>query len=338
METVKNLAQEAMGTADNANGGPGSRTGAVSIDDPSRTASKGAFAQPEDYSSESQKGQVVGIQDKMTGKPAPATMQEGDGDFSWYKAAGKLQGKKTIVTGGDSGIGRAVAAMFAMEGADVAIVYLPEEQRDAEAAKSLIEASGGKSILIPQDIRDELGCKRVIDTVVQAWGRIDVLVNNASVMYSIPDIADITTEQFDRTIKTNLYGTFFMTKYAVPHIPKGGSIIVTASQVAYSGPPTLLDYTITKAGQVGFVRGLSNQLLSKGIRVNAVCPGPVWTPLQPAAMDESQMKSWHSSPAPIGRVGQPGELGPAYVFLASQDGSFISGQSIHVNGGSIVAG
>ncbi|WVQ68868.1 uncharacterized protein L199_007077 [Kwoniella botswanensis] len=326
MDTVKSIVDRATG-GESATAAPGGET-----------ASKGEFAKPGDFPIESQVDRAVGIQDDMTKKPAPATLQEGDEDFTQYKAAKKLLGKKTIVTGGDSGIGRAAAVMFAMEGADVALVYLPEEQKDAEKSKQLIVQAGGQCLLFPQDIRDEQGCKRVIDSVVQAWGKIDVLVNNASVMYSIPDITDITTEQFDRTIKTNIYGTFFMTRAAVPHIPKGGSIIVTASQVAYAGPPMLVDYSMTKGAQVAMVRCLSNQLLSKGIRVNAVCPGPVWTPLQPAAMSEDQMKEWHNSPAPIGRIGQPSELGPAYVFLASQDASFISGQSIHVNGGAIVAG
>ncbi|WWD08063.1 hypothetical protein V865_006173 [Kwoniella europaea PYCC6329] len=326
MDTVKSIVDKATG-GESATAAPGGET-----------ASKGEFAKPGDFPIESQVDRAVGIQEDMTKKPAPATLQEGDDDFTQYKAAKKLLGKKTIVTGGDSGIGRAAAVMFAMEGADVALVYLPEEQKDAEKSKQLIVQAGGQCLLFPQDIRDEQGCKRVIDSVVQAWGKIDVLVNNASVMYSIPDITDITTEQFDRTIKTNIYGTFFMTRAAVPHIPKGGSIIVTASQVAYAGPPMLVDYSMTKGAQVAMVRCLSNQLLSKGIRVNAVCPGPVWTPLQPAAMSEDQMKEWHNSPAPIGRIGQPSELGPAYVFLASQDASFISGQSIHVNGGAIVAG
>ncbi|KAK6904125.1 hypothetical protein L486_03703 [Kwoniella mangroviensis CBS 10435] len=326
MDTVKSIVDRATG-GESATAAPGGET-----------ASKGEFAKPGDFPIESQVDRAVGIQDDMTKKPSPATLQEGDEDFTQYKAAKKLLGKKTIVTGGDSGIGRAAAVMFAMEGADVALVYLPEEQKDAEKSKQLIVQAGGQCLLFPQDIRDEQGCKRVIDSVVQAWGKIDVLVNNASVMYSIPDITDITTEQFDRTIKTNIYGTFFMTRAAVPHIPKGGSIIVTASQVAYAGPPMLVDYSMTKGAQVAMVRCLSNQLLSKGIRVNAVCPGPVWTPLQPAAMSEDQMKEWHNSPAPIGRIGQPSELGPAYVFLASQDASFISGQSIHVNGGAIVAG
>lgn len=299
---------------------------------------KGQFPKPDAFPVETQKGRTAGIQEDMERKPEAATVQEGQDNFDHYKPAGKLIGKKAIVTGGDSGIGRAAAVMYAMEGADVAIVYLPEEQVDADKTKKMIEVTGRQCILIPQDIRDEQGCKNVIDTVVRQFGRIDILVNNASVMYSVPDITDITTEQFDRTIKTNIYGTFFLTRAAVPHIPKGGSIIVTASQVAYAGPPMLVDYSMTKGAQVAMVRCLSNQLLEKGIRVNAVCPGPVWTPLQPAAMDKDQMKQWHQSPAPIGRIGQPSELGPAYVFLASQDGSFISGQSIHVNGGAIVNG
>ncbi|WWC67577.1 uncharacterized protein I206_101487 [Kwoniella pini CBS 10737] len=328
MDAIKQVIDKASGTAEGAT--PAAPGGEKS--------GSGEFAKPGEFPIESQVDRAVGIQDDMVKKPDPATVQEGEDDFTTYKAAKKLLGKKTIVTGGDSGIGRAAAVMFAMEGADVALVYLPEEQVDAEKSKQLIVAAGGQCLLFPQDIRDEQGCNRVIESVVQAWGRIDVLVNNASVMYSIPDITDITTEQFDRTIKTNIYGTFFLTRAAVPHIPKGGSIIVTASQVAYAGPPMLVDYSMTKGAQVAMVRCLSNQLLSKGIRVNAVCPGPVWTPLQPAAMDKDQMKEWHNSPAPIGRIGQPSELGPAYVFLASQDASFISGQSIHVNGGAIVAG
>ncbi|OCF37775.1 hypothetical protein I316_00902 [Kwoniella heveanensis BCC8398] len=325
MDAIKNVIDQVSGGEQ-----PAAPTG--------ERSSGGSFPKPGEFPVESQVDRAVGIQEDMVKKPEAATVQEGDEDFTQYKAAKKLLGKRCLVTGGDSGIGRAAAVMFAMEGADVAIVYLPEEQKDAEKSKQLIVQAGGQCLLFPQDIRDEQGCERVVQSVVQQWGRIDVLVNNASVMYSIPDITDITTEQFDRTIKTNIYGTFFMTRAAVPHIPKGGSIIVTASQVAYAGPPMLVDYSMTKGAQVAMVRCLSNQLLPKGIRVNAVCPGPVWTPLQPAAMDKEQMKEWHNSPAPLGRIGQPSELGPAYVFLASQDASFISGQSIHVNGGAIVAG
>ncbi|KAL7417344.1 hypothetical protein BDY24DRAFT_377566, partial [Mrakia frigida] len=207
--------------------------------DPSKTntsTSLGDFPKPDDYDkTQTQKGRVVGIEADIPGQKPLVTEQEGNNGFEAYKAAGKLVGKKTIVTGGDSGIGRAAAVMFALEGADVAIVYLPEEEVDAQETKRLIEQAGQICLTIPQDIREEEGCKRVIDLVVREFGRIDVLVNNASVMYDVPDITEITTEQFDRTVKTNIYGTFFMTRAAVPHIPRGGSIITTASQVAYAG-------------------------------------------------------------------------------------------------------
>ncbi|KAJ9122492.1 hypothetical protein QFC22_001920 [Naganishia vaughanmartiniae] len=306
---------------------------------PNAPSNSGDMPKPSAYPVHSQRdeGKTVGIQAEM-GKEPITLKQEGSDGYELYKAANKLVGKKAIVTGGDSGIGRAAAVMFAMEGADVAIVYLPEEEVDAKETERLILKNGRECILIPQDIRDEQGCNRIIETVVQKWGRIDILVNNASVMYDTPSITDITTEQFDRTMKTNIYGTFFLTRAAVPHMGKGSSIIVTASQVAYAGPPSLLDYAMTKGAQVSMVRSLSNQLLSKGIRVNAVAPGPVWTPLQEAAMDKDTLKQWHQSPAPIGRIGMPSELGPAYVFLASSDGSFISGQTIHVNGGAVVSG
>jgi len=303
---------------------------------PSQEA-QGTYPQPSAFPAHSQRdeGKTIGVQAEM-GKAPTTVKQEGDYGFESYKAAGKLLGKKAIVTGGDSGIGRAAAVMFAMEGADVAIVYLPEEQVDAEATDSFIKQYGRQCLLIPSDIRSEAACNKIVETVVANFGRIDILVNNASVMYDTPSITDITTEQFTRTMETNIFGTFFLTRAAVPHIPKGGSIITTASQVAFAGPPSLVDYSMTKGAQVAMTRCLSNQLLEKGIRVNAVCPGPVWTPLQEAAMDKKTLEGWHQSPAPIGRIGQPAELGPAYVFLASQDGSFISGQCIHVNGGAIV--
>jgi len=294
------------------------------------------FAKPKDYPSQTQHGAVVGIESKMD--PLPEFLHQEDG-YDTYKAANKLNGKKAIVTGGDSGIGRAVAVIFAMEGADVAIGYLPEEQGDAEVTKLHIERYGRRCLLLPYDIQIESNCKRIIDETLKAFGAIDILVNNASVMYDQVSIEDITTEQFDRTVKTNIYGTFWITKYAVPHMKKGSSIIQTTSQVAYQGPPTLLDYTMTKSAMLGMTRSLSNQLFSKGIRVNSVAPGPVWTPLQPAAMTKEKLDAWHkASAAPIGRIGQPVELAPAYVLLASSDGSFISGQTIHVNGGTVLNG
>jgi len=296
------------------------------------------FPKPEEFPSQTQKGAVVGIETKMEPKPV-FVQQEVDQGFADYKASNKLINKKAIITGGDSGIGRAAAVMFAMEGADVAIVYLPEEEEDAQITKQHIEKYGRKCLCLARDIRIEENCKNVVEETLKAFGEIHILVNNASVMYHVDNIADISAEQFDRTIKTNIYGTFWMTKYTVPHLKKGASIIQTTSQVAYMGPPALLDYTMTKSAMLGMTRSLSNMLIGKGIRVNAVAPGPVWTPLQPAAMTQEQLDKWQKeSKAPLGRIGQPSELGPAYVFLASADSSFISGQTIHVNGGTVVNG
>jgi len=293
------------------------------------------FAKPEDYPTQSQKGRVVGIEAEMNPLPEFEHMED---NYELYKAAGKLTGKKAIITGGDSGIGRAVAVVFAMEGADVSIVYLPEEQVDADVTAKHVRKYGKQCLCLPYDITVEANCKRIVDETLAAFGQIDILVNNTSVMYLQPSIEDITTEQFDRTIKTNVYGTFWMTKYTVPHLKKGASIIQTTSQVAYQGPPKALDYTMSKTAMLGLTRSLSNQLISKGIRVNSVAPGPVWTPLQPAAMTKEQNDEWRKNPAPIGRIGQPIECAPAYVLLASTDGSFISGQSIHVNGGTVLNG
>jgi len=296
-----------------------------------------SYPKPEEIPTTSQKGSVVGIESKMELKPE-FVKQETDDGFQDYKPAGKLQGKRAIITGGDSGIGRAVAVMYAMEGADVAIVYLLEEEVDAQVTKKYVEKYGRKCVCLAKDITVESNCKDIIDETIKHLGGLDILVNNASVMYKQESIGDITTEQFDRTMKTNVYGTFWLTKYAVPHLKKGSSIITTTSQVAYLGPPGLLDYTMTKSAQLGMTRCLSNMLIGKGIRVNAVAPGPVWTPLQTSAMSEKQLEEWRKNPAPIGRIGQPAELGPAYVYLASADASFVAGQTIHVNGGSVVNG
>jgi len=301
---------------------------------------KSGHPKPGDFSEPTQHGKTVGIESDMKLKPNFTEHEGENGQFELYKAANKLAGKKALITGGDSGIGRAVAVVYAMEGADVAIAYLPEEEVDAQETKRWVEKYGRKCVCLPTDIRDEDQCKSTVQKTVDELGGIDILVNNASVMYSQMSIGDITTEQFDRTMKTNIYGTFWMTKYTVPHLKKGSSIIQTTSQVAYQGPPGMLDYTMTKSAMLGMTRALSNMLIGQGIRVNAVAPGPVWTPMQPAAMDSVKMKVWEMSAAgaPLGRVGQPIELAPAYVLLASQDGSYIAGQTIHVNGGSVLNG
>jgi len=296
----------------------------------------GTFAKSDNFGTNTQKGSVVGIESRMN--PLPEFEHQEGPNWELYKAAGKLQGKKALITGGDSGIGRSVAVVYAMEGADVAIVYLPEEQEDAEVTKQHVEKYGRRCLLLPYDIRVEANCERAVRETVEAFGGLNILINNASVMYTQLSIMDITTEQFDRTIKTNVYGTFWMTKYAVPHLKRGDSIIQTSSQVAYEGLPFAIDYTMTKSAMLGMTRSLSNQLISKGIRVNAVAPGPVWTPLQPAAMDRLVLDTWMKNPAPIGRVGQPIECAPAYVLLASTDGSFIAGQTIHINGGTVLNG
>ncbi|GHF42250.1 hypothetical protein HNQ07_002147 [Deinococcus metalli] len=250
-----------------------------------------------------------------------------------YQGSGRLTGRKALITGGDSGIGRAVAIAYAREGADVAINYLPAEESDAQEVIALIRAAGRKALAIPGDIRSEAFCQQLVARAVQGLGGLDILVSNAARQHQVPSILDLTTELFDWTLKTNLYAMFWITKAAVPHFQPGACIIVTASEQAYDPSPNLLDYAQTKAAQVAFTKLLSKQLIPRGIRVNAVAPGPIWTPLQPSGGQDPAKLPQFGADTPIGRAGQPAELAAAYVTLASQESSYATGQVYGVNGG-----
>ena len=251
-----------------------------------------------------------------------------------YKGAGRLEGKKTIVTGGDSGIGRAVAIAYAREGADVLITHLDAEEEDARETVRLVEEAGRKAVAVAVDLREEAACTEVVETAVREFGRVDVLVSNAAYQMSQDGgIADITTEQFDRVMKTNVYALFWLAKAAVPHMPEGSSIITTSSIQGFTPSPNLLDYATSKAAIVNFTKGLAANLVEKGIRVNSVAPGPVWTPLIPATMDEEKVRSFGEQ-SPMGRAAQPAELAPSYVFLASQESGYITADVMAVTGGS----
>ncbi|MEV0129368.1 SDR family oxidoreductase [Dactylosporangium sp. NPDC050688] len=250
-----------------------------------------------------------------------------------YRGTGRLTGKRAVITGGDSGIGRAVAIAFAREGADVLIAYLPDEEQDARDTAQLVEKTGRKAVTVPGDIREERHCEAVVQRAVSERGGLDILVNNAAYQMAQPGgITDITTEQFDRVMKTNLYAMFWLTKAAVPHLAPGSTVINTASIQAYQSSPELLDYATTKAGIVAFTKALGAGLAAKGIRVNAVAPGPIWTPLIPATMPEEKVESFGEQ-TPMQRPGQPAELAPAYVFFASQESSYVTGEVLGVTGG-----
>ena len=250
-----------------------------------------------------------------------------------YRGSGKLTGRNALITGGDSGIGRAVALAFAREGADVLISYLDSEEPDAQETVRLVGEAGRRAITVPGDIRDESHCRHIVQTAVEELGGIDILVNNAAYQMAQPGgITAITTEQFDRVLKTNLYAMFWMCKYAVPHLPPGSSIINTASIQAVQPSPELMDYALTKAAIVNFTKALAASLADQGIRVNAVAPGPIWTPLIPATMTQDQLQEFGKD-TPLGRAGQPAEVAPAYVFFASGESSFVTAEVLGVTGG-----
>lgn len=275
-----------------------------------------------------QKQQLPGSEQQMDPKPVT--------DDPSYRPSGKLEGKVALITGGDSGIGKAVAILFAKEGAKVAIVYL-EEHEDAEDTRQLIEKYGSKALLLPGDITDNRFCEDVISKTVDTFGQLDILVNNAAEQHTAKGLEELKLEDLHRTFATNIFSMFYLSKAALPHLREGSCIINTTSVTAYKGSPTLLDYSSTKGAIVAFTRSLSGNLAEKAIRVNAVAPGPIWTPLIPATFDEEKT-SQHGADVPMKRPGQPVEVAPCYLFLASKDSSYITGQVLHPNGGTVVNG
>jgi len=272
--------------------------------------------------------QQPGSQKQMS--PQPNTIPPG------YQGSGKLRGKVALITGGDSGIGRAVAVAFAKEGADVAVVYLNEHE-DAAETRRMVEQTGRKCLLMAGDIGDESFCQEAVRQAVSQLGHLEILVNNAAEQHPQKSIADISREQLERTFRTNIFAMFFMVKAALPHLKQGARIINTTSVTAYRGSPQLLDYSSTKGAIVAFTRSLSQGLAEQGILVNGVAPGPIWTPLIPSTFPEEKVESFGSN-VPLKRPGQPEEVAPAYVFLASEGASYMTGQVLHPNGGEVING
>jgi NAD(P)-dependent dehydrogenase (short-subunit alcohol dehydrogenase family) len=253
-----------------------------------------------------------------------------------FPGVGKLKGKVAIISGGDSGIGRAVAVLFAREGAKIAIVYL-EEDNDAEETAEVIEDEGSEAILLRGDIGDKAFCEEAITETLARFGKIDIVVNNAAEQHEQEDLTGISEDQLERTFRTNVFGYFFLTQAALPHLEPGSTIVNTTSVTAYRGSPELIDYSATRGAIVSFTRSLADSLSKKQIRVNAVAPGPIWTPLIPASFDAERVEE-HGTKAPLGRVGQPNEVAPCHLFLASDESSYMTGQVLHPNGGEVVNG
>ena len=275
------------------------------------------------------------IQDQHPGNeyemdPAPVYVRD------YYKGAGKLEGKVALITGGDSGIGRAVAVHFAREGADVCVHYYHAD-RDATKTKELVEAEGRRCHLVKGDQRDQQFCRKAVQECVEPFGSLNVLVNNAAEQHTYDSLTDIPEGEFERHFETNIFGYYYFTRAALEHLSEGDAIINTCSVVAFRGSPSLIPYTSTKGAIVAFTRALSGNLAERGIRVNSVAPGPIWTPFIPSSFPEEKVADFGKK-VPMGRPGQPAEVAPAYVFLASEDGSYVTGQTIHVNGGDVVGG
>ncbi|MGP4069037.1 SDR family oxidoreductase [Halobacillus sp. B29] len=283
-----------------------------------------------DRSQKQTQGQPKQEQEKQPGVEGQLDPQPLQADED-YQSGNKLVGKVALITGGDSGIGRSVAIGYAKEGADVAISYL-EEHEDAEYTKKQIEEQGRRAILIPGDVGEESVCKDAVERTVNELGQLDILVNNAAEQHPTEDLMDITAEQWESTFKTNIHSIFYMTKAAIPHLKKGSSIINTASINPYTGNAQLVDYTATKGAVVAFTRSMAKQLVDKGIRVNGVAPGPIWTPLIPSTFGEDKVEQFGTN-SPMGRPGQPVEHVGSYVLLASDDSTYMTGQFIHINGG-----
>ena len=274
-----------------------------------------------------QSQRMPGIEQKM--EPRPISLKP--------RPSKKLKGKVALITGGDSGIGRAVALLFAQEGADIAISYL-REKTDAETVKQMIEQEFSQNcLLIPGDIRKERHCEKIVTQTIKTFGRLDILVNNAATQKEQKSLTDINDEQLYETFETNIFSMFRITRFALPHLKKGSCIINTTSVTAYRGSPSLIDYSATKGAIVTFTRSLAHNLVDKGIRVNAVAPGPIWTPLIVGSFDKKKVSTFGSD-VPLKRAGEPAEVAPCYLFLATEDSSYMTGQVLHPNGGEIVNG
>src|SRR5215218_7062142 len=272
-----------------------------------------------------QKLEHPGLEPEMEPKP--------DYGYQSYRGRGRLEGRAAIITGGDSGIGRAVALAFAREGADVLISYLEEEEPDAQETARVVEAAGRKAVKVPGDIGDEAQCRRLVEQAISGFGKIDILVNNAAYQMYREGIQSISAQELEHTYRTNVFSMFYLCKAALPHMKPGSSIINTCSVEAYMPQPMLLDYASTKAAIANFTKGLAMEVAQQGIRVNCVAPGPVWTPLIPATMPAEFVSQFGQQESPMGRAAQPAELAPAYVFLASQESSYVNGETLGVTGG-----